>query len=101
MTVAVCGLITRWSNAPAFTIKVAVPVTPPLAAVTVCVPGMVAEQLGPAHEPSGVIEKVAVDVRSPVVFPKASRPVAVYACFTPSDTVALAGATTMLDSAAG
>ena len=40
-------------------------VLPPYEPVTVCAPAMVAEQVLPAHVPSGVMEKVVEPVTSP------------------------------------
>src|SRR5690349_24254558 len=75
--VALAGLMVMWSSEPAFTVRVAVAVFPPLAPVTVCAPATVAVQLAAVQEPSGVMLKVVVAVMSQLLL-LASNPVAVY-----------------------
>jgi hypothetical protein len=52
----------------------AVAVSPSSAAETVCAPGAAGVQVAPAQAPSGVMEKVVDEVKSPRPFPAASRP---------------------------
>ena len=59
---------------PALTVSDAVIVMPPSSAVTVCGPDIIAVQLFPVHEPSGVMENVVAPVTLPKLFPYASKP---------------------------
>src|SRR5919199_668643 len=98
--VAVAGLITMWSSAPAPTCSEAVAVFVPFVPVTVCAPPTAAVQVAPVQEPFGAIENVVVDVTSPSELSYWSRPSAVYACEPRDAIVAEAGARTRWSSAA-
>src|SRR5712692_6947552 len=63
------GLSRRAASGPALTLSVAVPVLPPLVPVTVCAPAWPAVHVEPVQEPSGLIEKVVAEVRSPRLLP--------------------------------
>src|SRR3954453_12101149 len=68
------GASTRWSRAPGLTVRTAELVSPLLIAVTVCAPAVVAVQMLPVHEPSGLTVKVVPRVKSPSELPAASNP---------------------------
>jgi hypothetical protein len=67
-----------WSRAPAFTCRVAVPLTPLALPVTVWAPATEAVQVAPLQEPFGAIVKTVLGVRSPRELLYWSRPCAVY-----------------------
>src|SRR5437762_12812113 len=73
----------------------AVLVAPPALPVTVCAPAAVALQELPLQEPLGPIEKVVLEVTSPIGLSEASCPCAVYFCEAPAVIVAAEGLTTM------
>jgi len=81
--VALPGDTTIWSRGPAVTFNVAVSDWPSYAAVTVCAPGAVAEQLAPEHEPPA-IENVADDVTSPIEVTGSLKPSTVKSCDEPA-----------------
>src|SRR5205807_8177192 len=54
VTLALAGLSTRWSTGAAVTVSEAVPALPPSGPVTVWAPAMVAVQLAPVQDPSGL-----------------------------------------------
>ena len=99
--VAVAGVSTRWSGAPAVTLNDAVPVLPPSLPVTVCAPEAVAVQVATVQDPFGPIENVVLDVTSPSELSYWSRPSAVYACEPPAVMVADAGDKTRWSSEPG
>jgi hypothetical protein len=63
--VALAGLITMWSMTAGSTCSDAVPVLPELLPVTVCGPEVDAPHVAAAHDPSGEMENVVLDVTSP------------------------------------
>ena len=99
MIVAEAGASARWSRAPAVTVSDAVAVTPPLLAVTVCTPALVAVHTLAAQEPSGASVNVLEPVTLPMSLLAASYPSAVKDCEPPAVTVAPAGLTTIWSSA--
>jgi hypothetical protein len=94
-TLAEVGDSARWSSAPAVTLRAAVLVWLLLIPVTVCEPTVVAVQTLPAHEPSGLIENLVLEVTSPIGLPEESKLCAVYDWVLPAAIVALEGLITM------
>ena len=91
----------RWSSGPAATPIEAVPVFPAYVPLTVCPPATEAVHVFPEQEPSGAIEKLATEVRSPSEFSYWSRPSASNDSDAPAAIEVVSGLRTMWSSAAG
>src|SRR6266542_6900747 len=94
------GLMTMEVVAPVLTMRDAVPVLPSFVPVTVCGPGMKAEQLSPVQSPSGEMLNVVVAVTSPRSLPYWSAPRAEYDWDPPAVIVEEAGDSTRWSRAA-
>jgi hypothetical protein len=99
VTVAAVASMTMWSGAPAITVSVAVPLTPPPVAVIVYVPAAVVVQvavvpLAGAQVAPGLADQVGAKPETPLR--NASMPVAVNPWLPPATIVAVAGSSLML-----